>query len=296
MEFHLFQSATLLFLGFIISHAAIDPEVYFKSMLPNTPMPKSIKDSLSNDVTTSLVLGKPKTPFTEYDSPVSNEQIRVLQASSRFFLEKNLKEGKTVKLHVSKELSTTPPFVPRQVADSWPITSNNIQDIYEAFKVTPGSIEADLIKKTVNVCEKASNHEEDQYCATSLESMVDFAASKLGKNVKVISTQVNGVENTPLHGYKVEDVMKLNGDTGVVCHQEYYAYAVNYCHKAPKINAYMVSLVGEDNVRTDALSICHQDTSSWNPKHLAFQVLDVKRGTDAVCHFLVEDEVVWVPY
>ncbi|GKA29996.1 BURP domain-containing protein [Tanacetum coccineum] len=63
--------------------------------------------------------------------------------------------------------------------DSLPFTSNKIQDIYKAFKVNPGSLEASLIKKTIINCEKASNKEEDQYCANSLESMVDYASSKL---------------------------------------------------------------------------------------------------------------------
>ncbi|PWA93610.1 BURP domain-containing protein 2 [Artemisia annua] len=262
MKFHLFQSLALLFVVVVASHASVDPAV--------------INDC---DLLARLTL------YT----------FDFVTKKALFILEKDLHKGKNVNLHISKD-AVTSPYVPRQVADSLPFTSNKIQDIYKAFKVSPASLEASLIEKTCNKCEKASNKEEDHYCANSLESMVDFASSKLGKRVKAVSTQVDGNESAALQGYKVEGVRKLNGDDAVVCHQQYYGYAVQYCHKASKINAYMVSLVGENNVKAKAISVCHEDTSSWNPKHLAFQVLNVKPATYAVCHFLVENEAAWVPY
>ncbi|KAI3756170.1 hypothetical protein L1987_55986 [Smallanthus sonchifolius] len=307
MEFHLLHIQAILFLVLVASHANVDPETYFKSVLPNTPIPKAIKDSLSNDISintadqkgsTSYVLSNPKEviPNYKYHCAASPEQIMNKKTSALFFLENSLRAGKRINLHISKDTSATPLFVPREVADSMPIASNKLQHIYNQFKVNPESTEAKLVNKTVNECEQASIVGKDQYCATSLESMVDFVASKLGKRVKGIETQVDGNERAPLQGYKVEEVKKLNGDDGVICHQEYYGYAVYYCHKTPKISSYKVSLVGENNVRAKAVLVCHEDTSSWNPKHLAFMVLNVKPGTNAVCHFLVENVVAWVPY
>ncbi|MFS7923041.1 putative BURP domain-containing protein [Helianthus anomalus] len=306
MVFHLLQALAVLFLVVVVGHAAVDPEIYFKSVLPNTPMPKAIKDSLSNDISintnhkesTSYVLSDPNQVFPnyKYNCEATPEQIMDKKTSALFFLENDLHAGKTINLHISKDTTATPPFVPRDVAESMPIASNKLQDIYKEFKVKPDSIEAKLVKETVNECEMASNKDADQYCAASLESMVDFVASKLGKRVKAMETRVVGNESRSLQGYKVEEVKKLNGDDGVVCHQEYYGYAVYFCHKTPKISAYMVSLVGENNVRAKATFLCHEDTSSWSPKHLAFIVLNVKPGTSAVCHFLLENVVAWVPY
>lgn len=262
-------------------------------MLLNTPIPKAIKDSLPYQQSTSYVMGKPKSNFLGYSSAASDEQIMGMKMSALFFLEKDMHPGKKVNMHMGKD--TTPPsFIPRQVADTLPFTSNKLQEIMEAFKVKPRSMEAKLIKKTVKQCEKASKQGDDQFCATSLESMVDFATSKLGKSVKAISTQIDGNESTTAQGYRVEEVRKLVGDSAVVCHRQYYAYAVHYCHKTPNVNAYMIFLVGDKDVRAKSISICHEDTSSWNPKHLAFEALNVKPGTDSVCHFLVEDEIVWM--
>jgi len=80
----------------------------------------------------------------------------------------------------------------------------------------------------------------------------------------------------------------------VACHNLDYAYAVFYCHKFTATKVYVVSLVGLDGTKANAVAVCHRDTSGWNPKHLAFQMLKVKPGTVPICHFLSEDEVVWV--
>lgn len=252
----------------------------------------------TNKGSTSYVLSDPKQTTHDYIYRCSDSQEQMMEkkTSTLFFLENNLHPGKRINVHISKDTTATPLFLPRQVADSMPIASSKLQDIYKEFKVNLGSIEAKLVKETVNECEKVSNQEDDQYCANSLESMVDFVALKLGKRIKAIATRVYGNESTPLQEYIVEDVKQLNGDNGVACHQEYYGYAVFYCHKTPKIRLYMVSLVGENNVKAEALLVCHEDTSSWNPKHLAFMVLNVKPGTSAVCHLLVENVVAWVPY
>ncbi|CDP20906.1 unnamed protein product [Coffea canephora] len=57
----------------------------------------------------------------------------------------------------------------------------------------------------------------------------------------------------------------------------------------------MVNLVGADGAKVKAVAVCHRDTSAWNPRHLAFQLLKVKPGTVPICHFLPEDHIVWVP-
>ncbi|CAL2234841.1 unnamed protein product [Prunus armeniaca] len=69
---------------------------------------------------------------------------------------------------------------------------------------------------------------------------------------------------------------RLAGDKVVVCHKENYPYAVFLCHAIKQTAAYVLSLKGDDGVKVKAVTICHLDTSEWNPKHLAFQILKVK--------------------
>ncbi|KAJ0962915.1 hypothetical protein J5N97_028037 [Dioscorea zingiberensis] len=44
-----------------------------------------------------------------------------------------------------------------------------------------------------------------------------------------------------------------------------------------------------------AVAVCHLDTAGWNKEHLAFKVLKVKPGSVPVCHFLPQDHVIWGP-
>uniref|UniRef100_A0A516IJH8 BURP domain-containing protein n=1 Tax=Turnera subulata TaxID=218843 RepID=A0A516IJH8_9ROSI len=202
--------------------------------------------------------------------------------------------GKTMDLHFT-ESQNAATFLPRQVADSIPFSSKNLPEIYNQFSVQPGSEEAEIMSETIKECEASGIRGEEKYCATSLESMIDFTTSKLGKNVQAVSTEVAG-ESQLLQKYTIKGgVKKIAGHESVVCHKQNYAYAVFYCHATKSTSAYVVPLVGEDGTKVNAVAVCHKDTSEWNPKHLAFQVLKVKPGTVPVCHFLPQDHIVWGP-
>ncbi|MGI4699485.1 BURP domain-containing protein, partial [Klebsiella pneumoniae] len=183
--------------------------------------------------------------------------------------------------------------LPRNVADSFPFSSKKLPEILTKFSIKENTLESKEMKKTIHDCEAPGNKGEEKYCATSLENMIDFATSKLGKKVNAVSTDVK--EESKMQKYKVVG-LKLLAEQAIICHKKNYAYAVFYCHKTNKVKAYTISLVGNDGTKVKAAAICHPDNASWNPKHLAFQVLNVKPGTVSVCHFLPDDQVVWVPY
>jgi hypothetical protein len=209
-----------------------------------------------------------------------------------FFLEKDMHQGTTMNLHFT-ENSQKVSFLPRQVAEKVPFSSYKLPEIFNQFSVKPGSVEAETMTKTINECESPGIKEESRYCATSLESMVDFSTSKLGKNIQAVSTEVE--KPTGVQKYTIADrVQKLSSSKSVVCHRQEYAYAVFYCHSTQTTRAYVVPLEAADGTKVKAAAVCHTDTSAWNPKHLAFQVLKVKPGTVPICHFLPEDHVVWV--
>ncbi|MED6107440.1 hypothetical protein PIB30_014051 [Stylosanthes scabra] len=367
----------ILNLVVVASHGALPPELYWKSVLPTTPMPKAITDILhpadlmeekatyvgvgKGGVNVQAGKGKPGgtvvnvghggvnvntgkgtnvnvggkggvnvhapgknggtnvnvgggrggvsvntghphkgkpvyvnvTPFV-YNYAATKTQLHDDPNVALFFLEKDLHPGTKFNLHFTNTANDNAAFLPREVADSQPFSSNKVQDVFHKFSVEPESEEANAIKSTIKECEEPGIKGEEKYCATSLESMVDFSTSKLGKNVEVVSTEPAGKE-TKLQSYKVAPgVKKINHENkAVVCHKQNYPYAVFYCHKTETTMAFKVPLEGADGSRVKAAAVCHTDTSQWNPKHLAFQVLKVKPGTP-VCHFLPEDHVVWV--
>nr|KAJ0198797.1 hypothetical protein LSAT_V11C600303450 [Lactuca sativa] len=385
MEFLRFLS--FLSLAMVVSHAAVAPETYWKSMLPNTPMPKAFTDLLNDDKSTDVQVGvgkggvsvhapgtnvgvgkggvsvhapgtnvgvgkggvsvhapgttvgvgkgggvsvhapksKPEgdcekvyvgkggvvvrchhkgkptnvhvSPFS-YKYAANDDQLKDDPNVALFFLQKDLHRGNSMNLHFTKTTTPSSNFLPRKVADSIPFSSEKLPELYTRFAVKPDTVESESMKKTITECEQKPMEGEKKLCATSLEAMVDFSTTELGKNVKAISTEVNSDKKrtTPLK-YTIEGAKKVTAATrAVVCHKQSYPYAVFYCHKTTTTEAYVVSLVGEDDTKGKAVAVCHTDTAKWNPKHLAFRVLKVKPGTTPVCHFLPEDHVVWVPY
>ncbi|TKY58270.1 Dehydration-responsive protein RD22 [Spatholobus suberectus] len=337
MEFPLLCMFALLNLALVVTHAALPPEVYWKSKLPTTPMPKAIADILHPEwvegKSTSVAVGKggvnvdagktkpggtsvnvgkggvnvntgpkgkpvhvgvgPHSPF-DYNYAASETQLHDDPSVALFFLEKDLHHGTKLDLHFTNPSNIEATFLPRPLADSIPFSSNKVNEMLDKFSIKPGSDEAQIVKNTISECEEPSIRGEEKRCVTSLESMVDFATSKLGNNVDAVSTEVE--KESELQQYTIAPgVKKLGENKAVVCHKQKYPYAVFYCHKSDTTRAYSVPLEGADGSRVKAVAVCHTDTSHWNPKHLAFQVLKVQPGTLPVCHFLPQDHVVFVP-
>ncbi|ONI12505.1 hypothetical protein PRUPE_4G169000 [Prunus persica] len=321
MGFHLQLIFALLSLAAVAlaNHAAQPaPQLYWNSVLPNTQMPRAISellhpDSTNEEKSTNIMnavgngkptdhKGKPENiPLAlifynkRYDHPTDN-QLHYKNVAI-FFLEKDMRPGATTNFQFPRN-SNTAAFLSRESAQSIPFSSNKLSEIFNHFSVKPTSVEAKTIKQTIEECEAPGVKGEEKYCATSLESMVDFSTSKLRtRNVQAISTEVLEKGATmSMHKYTtMPGLKKLAGDKVVVCHKQNYPYAVFYCHAIKPIAAYVLSLKGDDGVKVKAVAICHLDTSEWNPMHLAFQILKVKPGKIPICHFLPTDHIVWVP-
>ncbi|XP_021803319.1 BURP domain protein RD22-like isoform X2 [Prunus avium] len=314
------------------------PQLYWNSVLPNTQMPRAISELLhpdstneekSTNIMNAVGNGKPTDhkvkpddifvqesrinyggpspsdkpddiflPATRiiYGPPPSDNQLHYKNVAI-FFLEKDMRPGATMNFQFPRN-SNTATFLPRESAQSIPFSSNKLSEIFNHFSVKPTSVEAKTIKKTIEECEAPGIKGEEKYCATSLESMVDFSTSKLRtRNVQAIPTEVLEKGATmSMHKYTtMPGLKKLAGDKVVVCHKQNYPYAVFFCHAIKQTAAYVLSLKGDDGEKVKAVTICHLDTSEWNPKHLAFQILKVKPGTIPICHFLPTDQIVWVP-
>lgn len=382
MVSHIPRILAFLALLATVSHAVLSPELYWKSALPTTPMPKAISDLLypefGDEKSTSVGVGKGgvnvntgkgksggnthvsvgkgpgvnvntgkpggggthvsvgkgqgvqvgagkpgkrtsvgvgkggvsvstghkgkpvyvgvhpgPNPFN-YLYSASADQLHDSSTVALFFLEKDVRPGTKMNLNFVKT-SAGASFLPRKAAEAIPFSSEKFPEILKRLSVAPGSAEAEAMKATVEECESPSVKGEEKYCATSLEAMVDWTASKLGRNAEAISTEVEG--ETGAQTYTVTGVVKkkASGEKSVACHRQSYAYAVFLCHATKSTKTYVLSLVGADGTKAKAVAVCHTDTSAWNPKHIAFQVLKVSPGTVPVCHFLPEDHIVWIP-
>ncbi|KAJ4833429.1 hypothetical protein Tsubulata_034356 [Turnera subulata] len=315
------------------SYAATSSEAYWKSMLPGTPMPKVLHDLLpsekksdagegnkkenssntsfqdnamsfgmniggfginvGNDGAVSLGFGQDNDSPLSFTYAPSNDQLMSIPNEVPFFLDKDLRPGTKIKIHLAKT-GAKAKFLPREFAERIPFSSSEFSEILQQFAVKSDSSTAELMKKTIKQCEQPAVEGEDKYCAKSLEGMVDFSISKLGKNVRVIAAEVNGDHKKPQE-FSITKGARMVGDKIVSCHPQQYLYPVFYCHEMHATRAYLVSLAATDDVtKANAAAVCHTDTSKWNPDHLAFHALKVQPGSVPICHFLPEDHIVWV--
>ncbi|KAK6236869.1 hypothetical protein SCA6_012206 [Theobroma cacao] len=89
-----------------------------------------------------------------------------------------------------KETAT---FLPRHIAQKILFSSDKLPEILNKFSVKPGSAGAEIMKNTIKECEQPQIQGEDKYCVTSLESMIDFSTSKIGKNAQHSDVKVRTV-------------------------------------------------------------------------------------------------------
>jgi len=236
------------------------------------------------------------SPFV-YNYAATETQLHDDPSVALFFQEKELRPGKKMTVQFTNTVPGTK-FLPRSEADAIPFSSEKVPEILGRFSLSPDSVEAAEMAQTLRDCEAPAAKGEKKSCATSLESMVDFATAGLGtSHVRAVSTVV-ARPDSPKQEYTITGVKRAgagadDGGRLVACHAEPYAYAVFACHQTLRTRAYSVSMLGRDGTAVDAVAVCHADTSGWNPKHVAFQVLNVKPGTVPVCHFLPQDHVVW---
>ncbi|KAF3780992.1 BURP domain-containing protein 17 [Nymphaea thermarum] len=225
-----------------------------------------------------------------------------------YFLRKDLQPGSKMNVTMmirpesyassdGRNVSSEPTFLPRQQAEAIPFASSNLTAILKMFSIQPHTEHASLTRQTLADCEMPALKGEVKYCATSLESLIDFIVSEFGTSEihAAVTSVVNREEEVKARSYKVGvSGGRLMSHKVVTCHGMMFPCAVFYCHNFAGTRPYMVPLVADDGSRVNAIALCHFDTSNWNPRHASFRLLGVKPGTVPICHFILKD-LAWVP-
>ncbi|XP_026431913.1 BURP domain-containing protein 3-like [Papaver somniferum] len=126
------------------------------------------------------------------DNAETNRQLINSPAASLFFLEKDLYPGAKMNLHFVVGTPSGTTFLPQKLAKMTPFSSNKLLEIFNQFAIKPKSEEAELVNEIIMDCEQPAIENEEKYCATSLESLVEYGTSKLGKDVNVLTTVIVG--------------------------------------------------------------------------------------------------------
>ncbi|CAJ2636476.1 unnamed protein product [Trifolium pratense] len=221
--------------------------------------------------------------------------VKKLVQSGKFFRERMLKQGMVMHMPDIRDKLPERSFLPRSILTKLPFASSKLDDMKQVFKVSKNSSMEKMIVNSLRECERVPSKGEVKRCVGSLEDMIDFATSILGRNVTVRSTQnVNGSNKNVMlsqvrginHGKVIESVS---------CHQTMFPYLLYYCHSVPKVRVYEADLLDpQSKVKINrAVAICHLDTTSWSPTHGAFVALGSGPGRIEVCHWIFENDMIW---
>ncbi|KAF3332156.1 BURP domain-containing protein 3-like protein [Carex littledalei] len=269
-RFLLLLSFLLVALVFGVSDADSPAEVYWRSVLPNTPMPSVLRDLI----------------YSNEALPAATEE----SVGSFYFSGKSLRIGSTMTLHFTRATAGAS-LLPRQVADSIPFSSSKLPNILSRLSIDPSSEMASSIKKTLAECEANAMPGEIKHCATSLESMVDFAMSSLkSRNLRALSTFVSK-DTTPNQKYTITGLNKVKASGLMACHAQRYPYAVFRCHTTTS-TVYTVSLIGADGSKVIGKVPVH----IIDPDHPS-EGYRKKRGVvpdnEPIFHILPQDDIIW---
>ncbi|KAM7484241.1 hypothetical protein LguiA_000250 [Lonicera macranthoides] len=213
----------------------------------------------------------------------------------KFFREKMLKEGNVMPMPDIRDKMPKRSFLPRVILSKLPFSISKLGEMKKIFHASDKSTMTGMLTDTLTECERAPARDETKRCVGSVEDMIDFATSVLGRNVVVRTT-----ENT--EGSK-QDVMigtvkGINGGKltkSVSCHQSLFPYLIYYCHSVPKVRVYQADLLDPKSKSkiNHGIAICHVDTSAWSAAHGAFLALGSGPGKIEVCHWIFENDMNW---
>lgn len=217
-----------------------------------------------------------------------------------FFTIDDLKVGKIKPIYFPKKnLSKSPRLLSREESDTIPFSSKHLPYLLEFFSFSIESPQAKAMEYTLGQCEVEPIQGETKFCATTLESLLDFARGIFGLDtqLKVLTTTHLTNSTTLLQNYTFLGVKEIPAPKMIACHTMPYPYAVFYCHcQESETRVFEVSLGGENGETVQAAAVCHMDTSRWDLDHVSFQVLKIEPRSSPVCHFFPADNLVWVPF
>lgn len=291
-----FNEGTDNFTGY--GKAATNHEVDFKTYGVNNTFKEYAKTGVTfsnyvdkNNETSGTVIATVSSAEKSSGKPVNNRWVE----PGKFFREEMLKTGTVMPMPDIRDRMPKRSFLPRVIVSKLPFSNSKLEELKKIFHADDESRMADMMRSSLSECERAPSRGETKRCVGSVEDMIDFATSVLGRNIAVRTT-----ENTQGSKGKIMigSVKGINGGRttkSVSCHQSLFPYLLYYCHSVPDVRVYEADLLdpASKSKINHGVAICHIDTSAWSPSHGAFIALGSEPGKIEVCHWIFENDMTW---
>ncbi|KAK4488835.1 hypothetical protein RD792_004625 [Penstemon davidsonii] len=232
----------------------------------------------------------------EASSATSGEKgIKKWVEPGKFFREEKLKTGTFMPMPDIRDKMPKRSFLPRAIVSKLPFSTSKLEEMKKIFHTGEDSSLTKMLTDSLSECERAPSPGETKQCVASIEDMIDFATSVLGRNVVVRTTEKIEGSNSKILLGEVKGINGGNVTKSVSCHQSLYPYLLYYCHSVPNVRVYEADILDPESKAkiNHGVSICHLDTGSWSPGHGAFIALGSSPGRIEVCHWIFENDMTW---
>ncbi|EPS60630.1 polygalacturonase-1 non-catalytic subunit beta, partial [Genlisea aurea] len=241
--------------------------------------------------------------FSTYNNDSSSENpssgkkvVNKWVEPGKFFRESMLKSGTIMPMPDIRDKMPKRSFLPRSIASKLPFSTSKIAEIAAIFRAGDGESKlSETIANSLRECERAPSPGETKRCVSSIEDMIDFATSVLGRNSAARTTATTAGSGGEIKIGEVKGIAGGRVTKSVSCHQSLYPYLLYYCHSVPKVRVYEADLLHPktDSKINHGVAICHIDTTSWSPDHGAFIALGPGPGKIEVCHWIFQNDMTW---
>ncbi|KAI3467529.1 hypothetical protein Pfo_024192 [Paulownia fortunei] len=213
----------------------------------------------------------------------------------KFFREAMLKTGTIMPMPDIRDKMPKRSFLPRMIVSKLPFSTSKLAELKKIFHAGDDSSMTSMLTDGLSECERAPSPGETKRCVASIEDMIDFATSVLGRNVVVRTTETTQGSNGNIMLGQVKGINGGKVTKSVSCHQSLFPYLLYYCHSVPKVRVYEADILDPKSKAkiNHGVAICHLDTSSWSPGHGAFNALGSSPGKIEVCHWIFENDMTW---
>lgn len=256
----------------------------------------TFKEYSKQGTTFSRYINETSTVSASLTSSSGKKVNKWLVEPGKFFRESQLKTGTVMPMPDIRDKMPKRSFLPRVILSKLPFSTSKLADLRRIFHAADesGSM-AKMLSDSLKECERAPTGGEEKRCVGSIEDMVDFATSVLGRNVAARTTANTRGYNSQIKIGKVKGINGGRVTKSVSCHQSLFPYLLYYCHSVPKVRVYEADILdpksGSEINR--GVAICHLDTSAWGPGHGAFVSLGSGPGKIEVCHWIFENDLTW---
>jgi hypothetical protein len=272
-----------------------ETKVDFKGYGVNNTFKEYSKEGVSFAKYTNVSSSLSASVVEKKNTVVEGNLVKKWVEPGKFFREKMLKEGTVMHMPDISDKLPKRSFLPRSILAKLPFSTSKIDEMKRLFKASDNGSMEKMMRDSLGECERVPSRGETKRCVGSIEDMVDFATSVLGRNVVVRTTQnLNGSKKSVMVGR----VIGINGGKvtrSVSCHQSLFPYLLYYCHSVPKVRVYQADLLDlktKDKIN-QGVAVCHLDTSDWSASHGAFMSLGSGPGQIEVCHWIFENDMSW---